>query len=89
MLQPRLIYSCSGCSDILTLIDEIDCKLVKLSSRLYNNTVFILNQSIPVEVFIDLLIYRRILQYKYVNSDYAKHYSIDHISSKVKFLKYK
>jgi hypothetical protein len=88
MLVPRST-TCSDCSSIPTLIDEIDCKLAKLSGVLYNNLVFMLNQPIQASVFIDLLTYKRILQYKYVNSDYASDYSVTMIASRVKLLKYK
>jgi hypothetical protein len=89
MLNPRIIDGCSSCDDILTLIDEIDCKVAKLSGSLYNNLVFMLNKPIPASVFIDLLTYKRILQYKYVNSNYASDYTISQISSKIHTLKYK
>jgi hypothetical protein len=88
MLTPRLIDSLE-CSTIPTMIDEIDCKLAKLSGKLYNNMVFMLNMPIEASTFIDLLTYRRILQYKAVNSDYAEDFTLEMIASKVKLLKYK
>jgi hypothetical protein len=88
MLTSRLT-TCSECSSIATLLQEIDCKLAKLSGNLYNNITLILNYPVPASVFIDLLTYRRILQYKAVNSDYASCYSVDQIASKIKILKYK
>lgn len=88
MLTPRL-RSCSECSDIPMLLKEIDCKLAKLSGSLYNNLIFILNQPVPAAVFTDLLNYKRILQYKYVNPDYAKNFSVNKIANKVNLLKYK
>ena len=88
MLSPRLT-SCADCSSIPALLDDIDCKLVELSNNLYNNTVFILNKSIPGEAIDDLLNYKRILMYKLCNEDYAKHYTIQMIASRVKLLKFK
>ena len=88
MLTPRLVNS-SECSTISTLIEEIDCKLATLAGILYNNVIFMLNQPVPAAAFIDLLTYRRILQYKYVNSDYACHYSVTMIAGRIKLLKYK
>ncbi len=88
MLSPRLT-NCVDCSSIPTLLDDIDCKLVELSNNLYNNTVFILNKAIPVEAIADLLNYKRILTYKLCNEDYAKHYTIQMIASRVKLLKFK
>jgi hypothetical protein len=88
MLNPRLT-NCTQCADILSLIDEIDCRLAKLAGNMYNNVVLMLNKNIPVEVLIDLLTYKRILQYKYVNSSYAGKFTINEIASRVKLLKYK
>jgi hypothetical protein len=89
MLSPKLLNGCSSCADILILIEEIDCKLAKLSGNLYNNLVFMLNKPVAASVFIDLLTYKRILQYKYINEDYASCYTVTQIASKVKLLKYK
>ena len=88
MLTPRLT-NCLECADIPTLLLEIDCKIKDLSIDLYNNTVFILNKPIPGVAMLSLLNYKRILTYKYCNPDYAKHFTIPMIASKVKILKYK
>lgn len=88
MLTPRL-RECKECADINLLIDEIDCKLAKLAGKAYNNITLMLDRSIPADVIIDLLHYKRILQYKYVNSDYLSDYTINMVASKVKLLKYK
>ena len=88
MLSPRLT-GCTDCANILSLIDELDCKLAKLAGNMYNNVTLMLNQPVPAEVIIDILTYKRILQYKYVNSRYACNYTINQIASKVKLLKYK
>ena len=88
MLTPRLT-NCSECSDITSLLEDIDCKFAKLAGSLYNNMTFMLNQPVSAEAFIDLSNYRRILQYKAVNSKYAEHYSVNRIASRVKLLKYK
>ncbi len=89
MLTPRLTNCCGECSDIQALIDDIDCKLAMLAGDLYNNTVFMLNRPVQATTMINLLHYRRILQYKYVNSDYASAYTISMIAGKIKLLKYK
>ena len=88
MLTPRL-RECTECADISSLIEEIDCKMAKLAGNMYNNITLLLNKSIPAEAIIDLLHYRRILQYKYVNSNYASDYTINMVASRVKLLKYK
>lgn len=88
MLTPRLT-DCTECADILSLIDEIDCKLAKLAGNMYRNITLMLNKSIPAGAIIDLLHYRRILQYKYMNSTYASDYTINMVASRVKLLKYK
>lgn len=88
MLSPRLT-TCSECANILTLIDEIDCKISKMSDILYTNLVFMLNAPIKADIIISLLNYKRILQYKYVNSDYACNYAVNDIAEKVKLLIFK
>ncbi len=88
MLNPRLT-NCVECSNIVTLLDDIECKVVEIAKNLYNNTVFALNQPIPMESMIDLLNYKRILTYKYCNPNYAKAYSVEMIASRIKILKFK
>ena len=88
MLTVRLT-NCTDCADVQSLIDEIDCKLAKLAGNMYNNITLMLSQSIPIEAIIDLLTYKRILQYKYVNTLYASDFTISQIASKVKILKFK
>jgi hypothetical protein len=88
MLTPRLT-ECTDCGDMLSLIDDIDCKMAKLAGNLYNNITLMLNKSTPVDVMIDLLTYKRILQYKYVNSLYASRFSIGQIANRVNLLKFK
>ncbi len=89
MLTPRLLNSCEECSNIPTLIDEIDCKLAQLGGTLYNNVVYMLNKPIPAAAMLDLLVYRRILVYKYVDPDYASPFTVLMIANKVNLLKYK
>jgi len=88
MLNPRLT-NCPQCEDIPSLIKEIDCKLAELSSDLYNNIVFMLNKSVPSTAILDLLNYKRILQYKTCNPNYAGNFSINSIASRIKILKFK
>jgi hypothetical protein len=82
MLSPRLT-NCPECANIPSLIAEIDCKVAEMASSLYNNIVFMLNQSFAGNVMSDLLNYKRILTYKYHNPDYASQYSVNMIASKV------
>jgi len=88
MLSPRLT-NCSQCADIPFLISEIDCKLANVSVNLYNNIVFMLNKPINESVISDLLHYKRILYFKYCNPNYAGHFTVNMIASKIKILKYK
>ena len=88
MLSPRL-NNCAECADINSLINEIDCRVADLANILYNNTIFMLNKSFNYEVMSDLLNYRRILTYKVCNPDYAGHYTVNMIASKIKILKFK
>lgn len=88
MVNLRLT-SCPQCSDIMSLINDIDCKITEVAKNLYNNIVFDLNMPIPMEVMIDLINYKRILRHKFCNPDYAKSFSVNMIANKVKILKFK
>lgn len=88
MLTPRLT-NCTQCADITGLIADIDCKMVDMANRMYNNVTLMMNIPVSQDVMADLMHYRRILQYKYVNSDYACRFTINSIASKVKLLKFK
>jgi hypothetical protein len=88
MLSPRLT-NCAECANINSLINEIDCRVAELSNVLYNNTVFMLNKSFNSIALSDLLMYKRILTYKVCNPDYAGHYTVNMIASKIKLLKFK
>jgi hypothetical protein len=83
------LTTCDECADIMSLIDDIDCKLAKLAGRMYNNMTLMLDFPIPEEVVIDLINYKRILQKKYSNPTYLSNYTINMIASKVKLLIYK
>lgn len=88
MLSPRLT-NCVECASIPSLLEDINCKIFKMANALYNNTVFALNKPIQGTVMLDLLNYQRILTYKYCNPDYASHYSVNQIASRVKLLIFK
>lgn len=88
MLTPRLI-NYPACAAIPVLLGDIDCKLKELSSNLYNNLIYALNEPIPAGAILDLLNYKRILEYKYCNENYAAAYTVEMIASRVKLLKYK
>ena len=85
MLSPRLT-NCVDCASIPSLLQDIDCKIASIAKDLYNNTIFSLNRSINGTVMSDLINYRRILRYRYCNSNYASPYTIEQIASKVKLL---
>lgn len=82
MLTPRLT-ECKDCVDIPKLVKNIDCKIAELSNNMYNNIVFMLNNSVPFSVLTELLVYKRILQYKYCNPEYAGTCNISQIAFKV------
>ena len=84
MITPRLT-NCSSTPDILSLIKDIDHKLMSLSNDLYNNSVFMLNRQINAETFVDLIAYKRILTYKYCNEDYTN-FTLPQIVTRVKRL---
>lgn len=85
MINPRLAV-CDDCSNIINLIDDINCKIVDISKDSYTNIIYGFGKSIPFTLMSDLLHYRRILEYKAVNSDYVKDFSVQEISSKVRIL---
>lgn len=82
MLSPRLT-NCPECANIPSLLKKIDCKLAELGNNLYNNISYMLNKQIPTDDIIQLIGYRRILQYKYINPNYAHRYTINMIASRV------
>lgn len=88
MISYRLT-NCVECITIPVLLKNIDCKVLELAKRQYNNTVFALNYTIPSVVLSDLLHYKRILEYKTCNADYASCYTVEQIASKVKILIHK
>jgi hypothetical protein len=88
MLQPQLA-NCPSCNTIPHLIKAIDKRMAELATNLYNNTVFALNQPVNGTVISDLLNYRRILSYKFCNPNYAMHYTVEMIASRVNVLKFK
>ena len=88
MLTYRLT-DCVALTSIPSLLADIDCKVGKLAKDQYNDIVFALNNPISFTVMSDLLHYKRILEFKACNADYASSYSIDEIASKVKLLIYK
>lgn len=85
MLYTRLT-NCVDCSSIPVLLKDIDCKLTELAKNEYNNIVFQLNWPTLGTVIGDLLNYKRILTYKYCSEDYASHYSVEMIASRIKIL---
>lgn len=85
MITPRLTH-CPECPNFLSLIKDIDCKLMGVSNDLYNNTIFLLNREIDSEVIIDLINYKRILTHKICNIDYNSIYTPIMIASRVKLL---
>jgi len=82
MLSPRLT-NCPECANIPSLLKKIDCKLAELGNNLYNNISYMLNKPVPADDILQLIGYRRILQYKYVNPNYAHRYSVNMIASRV------
>ena len=82
MLSPRL-SNCPECADIPSLLKKIDCKLAELGNNLYNNISYMLNKPVPAGDILQLIGYRRILQYKYVNPNYVHKYSVQMIASRV------
>lgn len=85
MISPRL-SNCNDCSNINKLIEDINCKIFDISKDSYSNIVYGFGKPIPFTTMYDLLNYRRILEYKAINSDYAIDFSVTQISNKVRIL---
>lgn len=88
MLTYRLT-NCVACTTIPVLLQQIDCKLTKLAKAQYNNITLALGLTLDSTAMSDLLNYKRILQYKACNADYASCYSVEEIAGKVKILIHK
>ena len=85
MLSPRLT-NCKECANIPDLLRKIDCKLAELGNNLYNNVVFMLNRPIAVSQISELLVYKRVLTFRYCDTHYASgcpEVSTEDIASKV------
>lgn len=87
MLSYRLTNN--NCASISTLLDDIDCKLTDVGKSIYSNIIYDLKNYTPTDVINDLLHYKRILQYKKCNPEWASCYDEEDIASKVKLLIYK
>lgn len=88
MLSPRLT-DCIDCASIPVLLTDIDQKIAALAQVEYNNLVFSLNSAIPAWAIGDLLNYKRILEYKACNPEYAMPFTVTMIASRVKVLIHK
>lgn len=88
MISLRLV-NCADCTTIPALLSDIDCKMTEMAKAQYNNIVFALNKCPSGIVMTDLLNYKRILEYKYCNPEYADDFSVTQIASKVKILIHK
>lgn len=88
MLSPRL-NNCIDCATIPVLLTDIDTKLAELAQVEYNNIVYSTNSFIPAWAIGDLLNYKRILEYKACNIEYAQSFTVKQIASRVKVLIHK
>lgn len=88
MISYRLT-ECAECTTIPALLADIDCKVTEFAKKQYNDIVFALNSPISFITMSDLLHYKRILECKTCNADYASCYTIEQISSKIKILIHK
>jgi len=85
MLTYRLT-NCEECTEVPVLLNDIDCKLTSLAKSLYGNITLALSKPIREDVMWDLLNYKRILEYKSCNVEYASCYTLDAIASRIKVL---
>ena len=82
MLIPRS-SECIHCSNIMSLLSKIDCKLAELAKAEYNNVIYALNKCVQDTQIGDLLNYKRILTYKAANQNYACEFTVNMIASKI------
>ena len=85
MLELRLT-SCKECSQVPNLLLKIDCKVFEMSNLLYGNLVYMLNTSFNSCEIETLLTYKRILENKLCNVEYAPQFTLEQIASRVNFL---
>jgi hypothetical protein len=88
MINPRL-GNCHSCTTIPALISDIHCKIAKVAKLEYGNIIFDLNNRIDQTSATDLLNYKRILEYKYCNPEYAQGFTVEKIASRIKLLIHK
>jgi hypothetical protein len=88
MITPRLT-NCEECKDIQFLIRDIDKILAEMANVKYNVITLMLQDCVDNRYIKDLLHYKRILQYKYVNHRYACDTTIASIVQRVENLKHK
>ena len=98
MLTPRLLEGCTACGDpicsnIESLIAEINCKIAQISNNLFNSIIFGFNGNCNTSDLNDLLHYRRILIARMMNEQdedddyvYACGFPLDYIISRVKLM---
>lgn len=83
MLNARLTR-CNVCAEIPNLLASIDAKVAQQAMKMYQNMTLLLNRPIEACSIEDLLHYKRILTFKYLNEDYAACYTVEMIASKVR-----
>lgn len=85
MWTPRLV-NCDSCGKIPNLLAAIDCKIALEARKMYENITLLLNNKIDECLIKDLLQYKRILTFKYYNTDYAKDIPLSTIINRVRIL---
>jgi hypothetical protein len=80
------VTNCRECALVSNLIDSIDCQLAKMANNLYFNIAYMLDKPVEGSKMSTLLHYKRILQYRSVNEDWAPDYCITDIASRVNAL---
>lgn len=98
MLTPKLLDGCTTCGDpicsnIESLIAEINCKIAQISDCLFNSIIFGFNSCCESGDLGDLLHYRRILTARMMNEQdvdddfvWACGFPLDYIISRVKLM---
>jgi len=80
------IRECKSCGDIQRTIFDLDDKIAKLSTAVYNHHVYMAAKKCDTRKLKDLIYYRGILTRLAINPDFYSKYKFADILSKVKTL---
>jgi len=74
------------CELATKLIDMIDSAVTYHGGAIFLNSAYMVERKVDKSLIFSLLTYRRILEHKKLNADYANRYTMQDIESRVKYL---